>query len=98
MPFEFCLLQNVTNINNTMKPFLRGHPDERPTPLLRPHDYVNQNINVLISTPDERPTPLQRPHDYVNQNINVLIPTTDEKPPLLKGHISCAKGVTSQEG
>ena len=34
---------------------LRGHPDERPTPLERPLGTVNLNINVLISTPDERP-------------------------------------------
>ena len=60
-------------IINTMEPLLRGHPDERPTPLERPLDNVNLNINVLISTPDERP-------------------------PLLKGHISGAKGVASQEG
>ena len=58
---------------NTVEPLLRGHPDERPTPLERSLDNVNLNINVLISTPDERP-------------------------PLLKGHISGAKGVTSQEG
>ena len=56
-----------------MEPLLRGHPDERPTPLERPLKNVNLNINVLISTPDERP-------------------------PLLKGHISGAKGVASQEG
>ena len=57
----------------TVEPLLRGHPDERPTPLERPLDNVNLNINVLISTPDERP-------------------------PLLKGHISGAKRVASQEG
>ena len=28
---------------------------ETPTPLKRPLDNVNLNINVLISTPDERP-------------------------------------------
>ena len=38
-----------------MKPLLRVHPEERPTPLERPLDTVNLNINVLISTPDERP-------------------------------------------
>ena len=32
-----------------MESILRGHPFERPP------DYVNLNINVLISTPDERP-------------------------------------------
>ena len=57
----------------TVEPLLRGHPDESPTPLERPLDNVNLNINVLISTPDKRP-------------------------PLLKGHISGAKGVASQEG
>ena len=59
--------------SNTVEPLLRGHPDERPTPLERPLDNVNLNIKVLISTPDERP-------------------------PLLKGHISGAKRVASQEG
>ena len=37
------------------EPLLGGHLDERPTPLERPLDNVNLNINVLISTPDERP-------------------------------------------
>ena len=64
----------MTYINvNTVKPLLRGHPDERPPPLERPLDNVNLKINVLISTPDETP-------------------------PLLKGHFSDEKGVTSQEG
>ena len=44
-----------------MEPLLRGHPDERPTPLERPFDKVNLNINVLISTPDESP-PLLKGH------------------------------------
>ena len=57
----------------TVEILLRGHPDKRPTPLERPLDNVNLNINVLMSTPDEWP-------------------------PLLKGHISAAKGVASQEG
>ena len=35
-----------------MEPLLRGHPDERPAPLERPHDNINLNINVLISTPE----------------------------------------------
>ena len=35
----------------------RGHLDKRPTPLERPFDYVNLNINVVISTPDESPPP-----------------------------------------
>ena len=43
---------------NTVAPLLRGHP-ERPTPLERPLENVNININVLISTPDERPTLLK---------------------------------------
>ena len=34
----------------------------------------------------------------LNLNINVLISTHDKRPPLLKGHISAAKGVASQEG
>ena len=38
-----------------MEPLLRGHPDKRTSPLERPLDNVNLNINVLISTPDERP-------------------------------------------
>ena len=45
----------------TVVPLLWGHPDERPLPLERPLDYVNLNINVLISTPDERP-PLLKGH------------------------------------
>ena len=45
----------------TVEPLLRGHPDERPTPLERPLDTVNLNINVLISTPDKRP-PLLKGH------------------------------------
>ena len=36
-----------------MEPLLRGHPDERPTPLERPLNTVNLNLNVLTSTPDE---------------------------------------------
>ena len=44
-----------------MEPLLRGHVDERPTPLERPLDTVNLKVNVLISTPDERP-PLSKDH------------------------------------
>ena len=51
----------IANTINTVKPPLRGHPEERPTPLERPLDNVNLNINVLISTPDERP-PLLKGH------------------------------------
>ena len=65
----YILYVRFLSYEYTMEPLLRGHPDERPTPL----DNVNLNINVLIATPDERP-------------------------PLLKGHISGAKGVASQEG
>ena len=28
----------------TVEPLLRGHPDERPTPLVRPLDGVNLNV------------------------------------------------------
>ena len=45
----------------TVEPLLRGHPDERPTPLEKPLDIVNLNTNVLIFTPDERP-PLLKSH------------------------------------
>ena len=47
--------------SNTMDPPapLRGHPDERASPLERSLDIVNQNINVLISTPDENPSLLK---------------------------------------
>ena len=44
-----------------MKPLLRGHPNERPTPLERSLDNVNLNIYVLIYTPDEMP-PLLKGH------------------------------------
>ena len=50
--FLFSIFNIITG---TVKPLLRGHPVERPTPLERPLDQVNLNINVLISTPDERP-------------------------------------------
>ena len=47
---------NVTNPkHNTVEPLLRGHPDERRSPLERPLYTVNLNIHVLISTPNERP-------------------------------------------
>ena len=45
--------QSVITSVYTVEPFLRGHPDERPTPLERPLDTVNLNINVLISIPEE---------------------------------------------
>ena len=56
-----CLSMLRYNKCNTVKPLLRGHPDERPAPLERPLDNVNLNINVLISTPEERP-PLLKGH------------------------------------
>ena len=37
-----------------MEPYLRGHPDERPTPLEKTLANVNININVLISIPPEK--------------------------------------------
>ena len=33
-----------------VEPLLRGSPDKRPPLLERPLDYVNLNINALIST------------------------------------------------
>ena len=54
-------LEPVRYESNTMDPPapLRGHPDERASPLERSLDIVNQNINVLISTPDENPSLLK---------------------------------------
>ena len=49
----------VQHFFNTVEPLLRGHPDQRPSPLERPLDTVNLNITVLISTPDERPSLLK---------------------------------------
>ena len=37
----------------TVEPLLRGHPDEKPTPLQRPLSNIYLNINVLIYIPDE---------------------------------------------
>ena len=57
-----CLLRHLWNHGMyTVEPLLRGHPDERPSPLERPLDNVNLNIDVLIFTPDERP-PLLKGH------------------------------------
>ena len=53
---------------------------------------------LLRGHPDKRPPLLERPLHNVNLNLNVLISTPDERPPLLKGNISGAKGVASQEG
>ena len=47
---------------------------------------------------DKRSTPLETPLDNVNLNINVMISTPDKRQPLLRGHISGAKGVDSQKG
>ena len=47
--------------SNTVEPLLRGHSDKRPSPLERPLDNMNLNINVLIFTPNERP-PLLKVH------------------------------------
>ena len=41
--------------------YLKRPPSHEATPLERPLDYINLNINVLISTPDERP-PLLKGH------------------------------------
>ena len=49
----------VQHFFNTVKPLLRGHPDQRPPPLEMPLDTVNLNITVLISNPDERPSLLK---------------------------------------
>ena len=48
--------------------------------------------------PDERSTLLNRSLVIVNLKVNILISTPDKGPPLLKGHFSNAKGLTSQEG
>ena len=37
-----------------MEPLLRGHPDERPSPLEKPLDNVNLDINEFIYAPDDR--------------------------------------------
>ena len=42
-----------------MEPLLRGHPEERSSPLEWPLNNVNLNINVLTSTPDKRPALLK---------------------------------------
>ena len=53
--------QNTSNLQYTMEPLLRGHPNDMPLPLVRSIDNVNLNIDVLISTPYERP-PLLKGH------------------------------------
>ena len=47
--------------DNTVEPFLRGPPDEKPPPLEGPFGNVNLNINVLIFTSEEWP-PLLNGH------------------------------------
>ena len=64
MPSTFPLIKKILikiQINSTVEPLLRDHPDERPPPLERPLDNVNLNINVFISTPNKRP-PLLKGH------------------------------------
>ena len=61
MRFQTKALTLVNIVNITVEPLLRGHPDERPTPLERPLDNVNLNINVFRFTPDESP-PLLKGH------------------------------------
>ena len=51
---------------STVETHLRGHPDKRPTLLVRPLDNVNLNINVLISTPYKRPS-LSQGHNFVKK-------------------------------
>ena len=72
LPFVFYKMNIVvrtSNLQNSETP-LKGHINQRPTPLLRPLDSVNLNLNILISTPGERPpfwkaTPFERPHILV---------------------------------
>ena len=72
---------------STVEPRLRGHPAESQTPLERPFDIVNLNINVLISTADERP-PLMKGHfsgakegfhsiSFIFRFINCVLPHRD---------------------
>ena len=58
--FNFNIRLHIT-VAYTVEPLLRGHPDERPSPLDGPFVNLNLNINVLISTPDER-QPLLKGH------------------------------------
>ena len=44
-----------------MVTLLNGHPNERPTPLERPLDNVNLNIDVFTLTPDKK-LPLLKGH------------------------------------
>ena len=53
---------------------------------------------LLRGHPDQRPAPLESPLSTVILSISVLISNPDKRHPLLKGHISGAKGVPSQEG
>ena len=59
---EIDVPENIElSFHYSVEPLLRGHPDNRSTPLERPLDNMNEvlNINVLISTPDERPPHLK---------------------------------------
>ena len=43
-----CMVQYTTLLINTVEPLMRGHPDERPTPLERPLNSVNLNKCIDI--------------------------------------------------
>ena len=61
--------------------------------------YLDYTVEPhLRGHPDERSIPLERSLDNVNLNRNVFSFTRDEGQPLLKGHVSVAKGVASTEG
>ena len=50
-----CYLQmDAHNNHYTVKPHLRDHPSDQPTPLQRPPGKVNSNIKILIFTPKEK--------------------------------------------
>ena len=42
----FIPVIEIPCLESAVVPLLRGHPDNRPTPLERPLDNVNLNINV----------------------------------------------------
>ena len=62
-----------------MEPILRGHPDDRPSPLERPLDTltINLNITVLISNPHERP-PLLKGHFSGVKRVASQVPFSNE--------------------
>ena len=45
---------------------------ERPPPLERPPDNINQNISVFISTPGQRPPLSQRPLFFRQEGIHCI--------------------------